>query len=66
MAKKNGNETIAKSLSNMSGFTSLMIVALSVLMFLFLVIIGVVNVINAFLVFSNGYVVYGNDIVMKK
>ena len=41
MAKKNGNETIAKSLGNMSGFTSLMIVALSVLMFLFLVIIGV-------------------------
>ncbi len=33
---------------------------------IFLVIIGVVNVINAFLVFSNGYVVYGNDIVMKK
>jgi uncharacterized membrane protein HdeD (DUF308 family) len=33
---------------------------------IFMVLIGVTNVINAFLVFCNGYVVYGNDIVMKK
>ena len=41
MAKTNNNETIAKSLGKMSAFTSMMIVGLSVLMFLFLVIIGV-------------------------
>ncbi len=41
MAKTNNNETIAKSLGKMSAFTSIMIVGLSVLMFLFLVIIGV-------------------------
>ncbi|MBQ8140053.1 MAG: HAMP domain-containing protein [Lachnospiraceae bacterium] len=40
MAKTNNNETIAKSLGKMSAFTSMMIVGLSVLMFLFLVIIG--------------------------
>ncbi len=38
---KNGNETIAKSLNRMSAFTSRMIIGLSVLMFVFLVIIGV-------------------------
>ena len=41
MAKTNNNETIARSLGKMSAFTSIMIVGLSVLMFLFLVIIGV-------------------------
>ncbi len=38
---KKGNETIAKSLNRMSAFTSRMIIGLSVLMFVFLVIIGV-------------------------
>ena len=33
---------------------------------IFLVVIGVVNLANAFLVFNNGYVVYGKDVVMKK
>ena len=31
-----------------------------------LVVIGVINIGNAYLVFSNGYVVYGTDVVMKK
>ncbi|MCR4617616.1 MAG: HAMP domain-containing protein [Lachnospiraceae bacterium] len=40
MAVKNQNETIAKSLHKMSGFTNRMIIGLSVLVLVFLVLIG--------------------------